>query len=145
MLTDPRVNPPAACTIVAWHQARWSDLGHGSIGYVDPVWQALFHAAAAQRPDLVLNGHDHLYERMPALGTGGQPNPSGIVEIVAGAGGREIAGAPYAGPSPTRAAFVDLQHFGVLRIDADATAGTLTTAFQTESGATLDRQRQECR
>jgi len=139
-LADRRVDPPGACTIVAWHQARWSDVGHGSIGYVDPVWQALFSVAPSKRPDLVLNGHDHLYERMPPLGAGGRPNPDGIVEIVAGAGGREIAGVPYAGPAPTRAAFVDLQHFGVLRIEVDVSAGEFTTGFLTESGSLLDQQ-----
>ncbi|MEP6757594.1 MAG: hypothetical protein ABJB55_00195 [Actinomycetota bacterium] len=144
-LADPQVNPPAACTIVAWHQARWSDAGHGDIGYVDPVWRALYRTKPAQRPDLVVNGHDHLYERMPALGTGGRAKPDGIVEIVAGAGGREIAGVSYAGPAPTRAAFVDLQHFGVLRMEADTAAGSLRTALLTESGTLLDEQLLTCR
>ncbi|HVD71177.1 MAG TPA: metallophosphoesterase [Actinomycetota bacterium] len=144
-LADRQVNPPAACTLVAWHQARWSDVGHGSIGYVDPLWEGLFDVQAAQRPDVVLNGHDHVYERMPPLGSGGQPNPGGIPEIVAGAGGREIAGLPYAGPVPTRAAYIDLQHFGVLRLDHDAATVDLATSFRTEGGAIVDAQRLTCR
>ncbi len=144
-LADPRVNPPAACTLVAWHQARWSDVGHGSIGYVDPLWKALYHGPAAQRADVVLNGHDHVYERMPPLGSGGQPNPGGIPEIVAGAGGREIAGLPYAGPVPTRAAYMDLQHFGVLRLDYDAATADLATSFRTEGGEVVDAQHLTCR
>ena len=144
-LADPRVNPPSSCTLVAWHQARWSDVGHGSIGYVDPLWEALFGVPAAQRPDLVLNGHDHVYERMPPLGSGGQPSAGGIPEIVAGAGGREIAGLPYAGPVPTRAAYIDLQHFGVLRLDYDPATADLATSFRTEGGAVVDAQRLTCR
>jgi hypothetical protein len=144
-LADPRVNPPAACTLVAWHQARWSDVGHGSIGYVDPLWKSLFDAPAAQRPDLVINGHDHVYERMPPLGSGGQPNPAGILEIVAGAGGREIAGLPYAGPALARAAYIDLQHFGVLRLDYDPATADLATSFRTEGGAVVDPQHVTCR
>jgi hypothetical protein len=144
-LADPRVNPPAACTLVAWHQARWSDVGHGSIGYVDPLWKALFDVQATQRPDVVLNGHDHVYERMPPLGAGGQPNPEGIPEIVAGAGGREIAGLPYAGPALARAAYIDLQHFGVLRLDYDAATARLATSFRTEGGAIVDAQHMTCR
>lgn len=144
-LADPRINPPAACTLVAWHQARWSDVGHGSIGYVDPLWEALFDVQAAQRPDVVLNGHDHVYERMPPLGSSGQPNPEGIPEIVAGAGGREIAGLPYAGPAIARAAYIDLQHFGVLRLDYDAATAGLATSFRTEDGEVVDPQRLTCR
>jgi len=145
VLGDPQTNPPGACTIVAWHQARWSDVGHGSIGYVDPLWRALFSVPAVQRPDLVLNGHDHVYERMPALGTGGQPSAGGIPEIIAGAGGREIAGVPYAGALPTRAAYLDLQHFGVLRIEHEPTAGRLATSFLTETQVAVDRQDLTCR
>jgi len=144
-LTDQRVNPPAACTLVAWHQARWSDVGHGSLRYVDPLWQALFSAPAAQRPDLVLNGHDHVYERMAPLSAAGQPNAGGILEIIAGAGGREIAGVPYTGALPTRAAYIDLQHFGVLRIEYRTHDGDLATSFRTESGDTVDAQSLGCR
>lgn len=144
-LADPRVNPPSSCTLVAWHQARWSDVGHGSIGYVDPLWEALFGVPAAQRPDLVLNGHDHVYERMPPLASGGQPNAGGIPEIVAGAGGREIAGLPYAGPALTRAAYIDLQHFGVLRLEYHPATADLATSFRTEGGAIVDPQHLPCR
>jgi hypothetical protein len=144
-LADPRVNPPSSCTLVAWHQARWSDVGHGSIGYVDPLWEALFGVPGAQRPDLVLSGHDHVYERMPPLSSGGRPNSEGIPEIVAGAGGREIAGLPYAGPVPTRAAFMDLQHFGVLRLDYHPATADLATSFRTEGGAVVDAQHLTCR
>ena len=144
-LQDARVNPPSACTIVAWHQARWSDVGHGNIDYVDPLWRALFHVPSAQRPDLVLNGHDHVYERMRPLGPGGQPDPGGIPEIVAGAGGREISGVPYTGAVPSRAAFVDLQHFWVLRIEHDPVTGGLTTSFHADSEVAVDRLNMACR
>ena len=144
-LADPRVNPPQACTLVAWHQARWSDVGHGSIGYVDPLWKTLFDVPGAQRPDLVLNGHDHVYERMPPLGTGGQSRADGIPEIIAGAGGREVAGIPYAGAVPIRAAYLDLQHFGVLRLEHDGASGDMVTSFQPERGVEADRQSLTCR
>ena len=40
-----------------------------------------------------------------------------------------------------RAAFMDLQLFGVLRIELDPAAGDLSTAFVTESGDVADDTR----
>jgi calcineurin-like phosphoesterase family protein len=144
-LADRAINPPEACVVVGWHQARWSDHGHGDLGIIDGLWQALFSPAAAQRPDLVLNGHDHVYERMPALGREGQPNPDGIPEVIVGTGGREVAGIPYAGPGLDRAAFVDAAHFGALALEADPQRGSIATTFVTESGDQLDRTALDCR
>ncbi len=144
-LADPRFNPPGACVVVGWHQARWSDHGHGDLRMVDGLWRALFTAPDAQRPDLVVNGHDHLYERMPPLGMEGQPNPSGIPEVIAGAGGREIAGVPYVGPSVGRAAFVEALHFGVVALSEDPADGRLVTTFLTEGGEQVDRTTLDCR
>jgi acid phosphatase type 7 len=144
-LQDPAFNPPGACVVVGWHQARWSDNGHGDLRAVDGLWRTLFEPPPDQRPDLVLNGHDHLYERMPRLGMDGQPNDDGIAEVIVGAGGREIADAPYVGPAVGRAAYVDAQHFGVLALTEDPVAGTLTTTFLTEAGEQVDRTTQDCR
>lgn len=144
-LADPSFNPPSACVVVGWHQARWSDNGHGDLRMVDWLWRALFEPPAAQRPDLVVNGHDHLYERMPPLGIEGQPNATGIPEIIAGAGGREIAAVPYVGPAVQRAVSVDAQHFGVVALSEDPAAGTVTTMFLTEDGEQVDRTGVDCR
>jgi len=143
-LHDPAVNPPSACTVLAWHQAPWSDYGHGDLAFVGPVWRAAFVAGGA-RPDLVLNGHDHLYARMPALGPDGQAEPDGIVQVIAGAGGREVVGLPFAGDPPGRTAFADTGRFGVVRVGWDATRGRLATAFVTEDGDAVDPQRIDCR
>jgi hypothetical protein len=144
-LADPSFNPPGACVVVGWHQARWSDYGHGNLAMVDGLWRALFSPPDAQRPDLVVNGHDHLYERMPALDVEGQPNATGIAEVIAGAGGREIAGVPYVGAALGRAEFIDVQHFGVVALSEDPAAGTVTTTFLTEDGPAVDRTSVDCR
>lgn len=144
-LAAPATNPPGACTIAAWHQARWSDVGHGNVGVVDALWRGLFNVPRAQRPDLVLNGHDHLYERMPALGVDGQPSPAGIPEMIVGTGGREIANVPYVGPSLGKAAFLDIAHFGLLEVRIDQATGALATTFVSEEGAHIDPTRLACR
>jgi hypothetical protein len=145
-LADPARNPPAACTIVAFHQARWSELGHGDLDHVDPVWRALFGSAPRQRPDLVLNGHDHLYERYPPLDADGRPDPRGIPELVVGTGGREIAaGFAWLVPRLERVEAIDLSHFGVLRVAWDGERPSLTTSFVTEQGTVQDRVEHACR
>ncbi len=50
----------ARCTLAMWHQPRFSSgSAHGNDPDVAPFWDALYAAGA----DLVLNGHDHNYER----------------------------------------------------------------------------------
>jgi hypothetical protein len=142
-LADPRFNSPDACVVVGWHQARWSGHGHGDLEMVDGLWRALFAGPLAQRPDLVVNGHDHLYERFPPLGVEGRPSDDGITEIVAGAGGREI-GIPVAASSPHRPVVQDTEHFGVLALVQDPVAGSITTSFVTDAGA-RDRSTVACR
>jgi calcineurin-like phosphoesterase family protein len=145
-LADASANPPRACTVVAWHQARWSELGHGDLEHVDAVWRALFDAPRAQRPDLVLNGHDHLYERYPRLDLRGRADPDGISQVVVGTGGREIAGAPSWFLSGLgELAAIDLEHFGVLHLAWDGARPELRSAFVTEDGERLDAARHACR
>jgi alkaline phosphatase len=77
----------ARCTLALWHQPRFSSGYHGDEPAVGPFWDAL-HVAGA---DLVLNGHDHDYERFAPQDAGGKPDPDrGITEIVVGTGGAAL-------------------------------------------------------
>ncbi len=49
----------ARCTLALWHHPRFSSGYHGSSGSVGAFWEALHEAGA----ELVLNGHEHDYER----------------------------------------------------------------------------------
>ena len=74
----------AACILAYWHQPRFSSGPHHSDPAYDALWRVLFAAKA----DVVLNGHDHDYERFAAQTPDAKPDPAGITEIVAGTGGR---------------------------------------------------------
>lgn len=75
----------AACTLAYWHQPRFSSGPHHSDPTYDAFWRALYAAHA----DLVLNGHDHDYERFSAQTPDSKADvATGITEIVAGTGGR---------------------------------------------------------
>ena len=58
-LRDDLAASSARCTLALWHQPRFSSGEHGNDAAVGPFWDALYAAGA----DLVLNGHDHDYER----------------------------------------------------------------------------------
>ena len=49
----------ARCTLAIWHHPRFSSGDHGNDRSVAPFWTALYDAGA----DVVVNGHDHDYER----------------------------------------------------------------------------------
>ena len=74
----------ARCTIALWHHPRFSSGYHGNSGSVGAFWDALHDAGA----ELVLNGHEHDYERFEPQDPGGAADPAGgITEIIAGTGG----------------------------------------------------------
>lgn len=73
------------CTLAYWHHPRFSSGDHGDFTSMQPIWQALYDYGAA----LVLNGHDHDYERFAPQDPAGNPDPAhGIREIVVGTGGK---------------------------------------------------------
>ena len=79
----------ARCTLALWHHPRFSSGEHGSDPVVAPFWDAL-HAAGA---DLVLNGHDHDYERFaPQDAAGRVDRTGGLTEVVVGTGGAPLRG-----------------------------------------------------
>ncbi|HXM18767.1 MAG TPA: metallophosphoesterase [Candidatus Tumulicola sp.] len=85
LAADLHVHRGAACTLAYWHQPRFSSGTHHS----DKTYQALWSDLYAARADLVLNGHDHDYERFSPQTPAGAGDPvRGIREIVAGTGGR---------------------------------------------------------
>jgi acid phosphatase type 7 len=78
---------PSRCTLAFWHHPRFSSGPHGAQHRVAPLWQALYEAGA----DVVLQGHDHGYERFSRMASDGRLDPArGIRSFVAGGGGAEL-------------------------------------------------------
>jgi hypothetical protein len=75
---------PARCTLAYWHHPLYSSGMHGSYARMKPAWQLLYRAGA----ELVLSGHDHVYERFaPQDADGRRDDARGIRQFVAGTGG----------------------------------------------------------
>jgi hypothetical protein len=100
----------AICTLAVWHHPRFSSGEHGNDASVGPFWEALYSAGA----DVVINGHDHDYERFaPQDPAAHEDRERGIREFVVGTGGAALRGFPgTAANSEIRAS---LTH-GVLRL-----------------------------
>ncbi|TDD58003.1 alkaline phosphatase [Kribbella antibiotica] len=71
------------CVAAYFHHPRWSSGDHGDNEDSEQFWRILTGA----KVDLVLNGHDHHYERFNPMNGAGDPDPNGTVEILGGMGG----------------------------------------------------------
>jgi chitodextrinase len=107
---------PAQCILAYWHEPRFSSgAEHGSDSSFDPFWRDLYAAGA----DIVLNGHDHEYERFAPQNPSAVADPKGIREFVVGTGGDShyLFAAPIAN-SEIR----DNTSFGVLKLTLHASS-----------------------
>ena len=102
---------PAACTLAYWHHPRFSSGSqHGSDPMAAPLWQALYEGGA----DVVISGHDHIYERFaPQTPTGQLDMARGIREFVVGTGG---AGLYSVGPIAPNSEVRNTATRGVLKL-----------------------------
>jgi hypothetical protein len=102
---------PAACTLAYFHKPLFSSGGaHGDDPLLKPFWQALYHAHA----DVVVNGHDHDYERFAPQDPEGEPDQArGIREFVAGTGGKNHR--PFVAPHKN-SEIRNADAFGVLKL-----------------------------
>lgn len=109
-LREELARHPARCTLAYWHHPLYSSGVKGNDPVMKDAWQALYDAGA----ELVLSGHDHLYERFaPQDGDGRRDDARGIRQFVAGTGG--------AFPTPfllarTNSEARDSNHMGVLKL-----------------------------
>ncbi len=84
------------CTLAYWHNPLFSSGSeHGNQERMRPIWEALYAADA----DVVLNGHDHDYERFAPQDPSGDGDVSrGIREFVVGTGGTALR--PFGAAQP---------------------------------------------
>jgi acid phosphatase type 7 len=102
---------PSACTLAYFHKPRFSSGGkHGDDLEVKALYQALYDAHA----DVILNGHDHDYERFAPQDANGNADPArGIREFVVGTGGKNHR--PFDLPHPN-SEVRNADAFGVLEL-----------------------------
>ena len=76
---------PQQCTLAFWHRALFTSGPSTGAPWTQSLWGALQAAGA----EIVVNGHDHFYERFAPQDSTGTADPAGIREFIAGTGGGE--------------------------------------------------------
>ncbi len=83
---------PRRCTLAIWHYPLFTSSARGGYAVVRPFWRILYEAGT----DVILNGHDHHYERFaPQDPFGNRDEERGVRQFIIGTGGgglRPVAG-----------------------------------------------------
>ncbi|MBI4058320.1 metallophosphoesterase [Candidatus Gottesmanbacteria bacterium] len=110
-LVDDLEKNNSHCTLAYWHHPLFSSGNvHGNDPRVRDFWELLYTYGV----ELVLNGHEHLYERFSAQTPDGEPDPErGIVEFIVGTGGKSLY--TFASPMPN-SVVRNNSTFGVLKL-----------------------------
>jgi predicted phosphohydrolase len=96
------------CILGIWHHPRFTNGRRGDNLPTEKLWEML----SAARADVVITGHEHIYENFAPRDASGEPAAGGARQFVVGTGG---AGGGYGWLS-------GLFHYGVLKLTLDADA-----------------------
>jgi hypothetical protein len=99
------------CTLAYWHRPLFSSGTHGDTPEAERLWEILYENGV----DLVVNGHEHHYERfIPQTPLGIPDSVKGIEEIIVGTGGAELRGLRY--PLAPNSAMQIVGYHGVMKL-----------------------------
>jgi hypothetical protein len=128
---------PGVCTLAYWHHPRFSSGLVGDSPGTGALWDSLY----AHGADVVLNGHDHDYERFAPQGPAGNADSQrGIRQFVVGSGGKSHFQFP--GAALPNSEVRNDSAFGVLFLTLGP--GNYAWTFQAEDGTTLDSGANAC-
>ena len=108
---DLAANGEEACTLAYFHHPLFASGSYRpGVKRVERLWEILYAAGV----DVVLNGHDHNYQRFAPQDAGGRADPEGgIRQFVVGTGGRSL----YEIPDPIANTEVyNDEAYGVLKL-----------------------------
>jgi hypothetical protein len=121
-----------SCTIVYYHHPIFNIGPEGSATDMSSIWSLL----AQYGVTIVLNGHDHDYQRWMPLDGSGNPSSTGITEFVVGSAGHGIQTITK---TDSRVAYSNdtiPATFGVLLLQLSQSSANFT--YQSTNGSTLD-------
>ena len=131
---------PNKCTLAYWHHPRYSATSSYTPGVrrsvAGPLWTDLLKAHA----DVVLNGHEHNYQRWAPMDNARNVRSKGIRQFVVGTGGKSLDDITKS-PVGLQASSDDT--FGVLRLTLHR--ASYNWAYVTEGGQVLDSGSGNCR
>lgn len=124
------------CIAVSWHHPRWAASYHGPYGRV----KDLYSLAASSGVDLVLSGHEHMYQRFPRLAADGTASAAGPRQFIVGTGGMRLGKRKLEWPQLPEA--YKNGAYGVMKLQL--LADSFEWQFTTISGATQDSGSDSC-
>ncbi len=133
------------CTLAYFHKPLFSSSWRRGSPAVERLWAILY----ASDVELILNGHDHKYERFaPQTPAGAPDSVKGIEQIIVGTGGSDLTGFKsvfgFRSASLASNSVVRIEgHFGVLIITLGS--DQYRTAFLATDGRVWDRNGRKCR
>jgi acid phosphatase type 7 len=88
-LKDDLAENSKKCVLAYWHHPRWSSgAKYGNNSKYQTLWKTLYDAGA----ELVINGHEHNYERFKQMNASGSAVSRGMRAFVVGTGGAGLYG-----------------------------------------------------
>ena len=76
------------CVAAIWHHPLFSSGQNGGTPFMRDAWRTLRELGA----ELVISGHDHIYERFARQDESGRATPDGLRSFIVGTGGAELTG-----------------------------------------------------
>lgn len=116
------------CALAYWHNPVFSSGKHGSHPRMAAAWEVLDVAGV----DVVVNGHDHNYERFAPQTSTGAAAPNGVRQFVVGTGGSWLV---RLGTVKPNSEVRNSTTFGVLKLTLNTTS--YDWVFATRPGATF--------
>jgi hypothetical protein len=127
---------PNTCTLAYFHRPYFSDKG-GTVAKVKQLFTALYNGGA----DVLLVGHQHIYERFRPQNPSGGAAANGVRQFIVGTGGRSQT--TPASPPPAGSEKQNSGTFGVLKLTLHPTSYDFQ--FVPEAGKTFtDTGTQAC-
>jgi hypothetical protein len=99
----------ARCVAAIWHHPMFSSGPNGPSPLMRDIWLLLQQA----RAEIVISGHDHVYERFVPLDANRRPTPDGLRQFTVGTGGAEL----YAFVNVSPDSEMRVAAFGVLKLN----------------------------
>ena len=126
---------PSTCTLAFWHHPRFSSGPHGNNNRSTAFWNTLQNHKA----DVILTGHDHLYERFASKSSDGAVDPKGIRQFVVGTGGKQLYAILNLFPKSEK---IYNKNLGVLFLTLEPTS--YSWRFVNIAGEVIDAGQEKC-
>jgi len=132
-------NTGSACTLAYWHHPHYTSGKYANEESMKNLSANFWNLLVTYKADIVLNGHDHIYERFAQQTANGALLSTGVRQFTVGTGGKNLYKQIVRSPASEK--LID-NKFGALELELYGKA--YKWRFITNSGEILDSGEQTC-